>query len=136
MANATAITLNDFVPGAAGLANPTAQVLDTGTAAVTISTVDTVGAHDRIVVRVENTAAANLTVTQEAADAAGENPPSLRGSLGDLTSGNIAQNATRWFGPFDPARFTKAGGVLTLTFTPASGTITGNFTAYRLPKSA
>lgn len=136
MANATSITLTEFLANtAAGVADPTAQVLDTGTAAVTLETADLAGSHDRVVIRVQNTAVANLTVTA-VAGAAADNPPALRQGLGDLTSGNIAQNAVRWFGPFEAARFAEGGGKLKMTFTPASGTITANFQAFRLPKSA
>lgn len=128
MANATAITLNDLTANGS-IAAPTAQVLDTGTAAVTLETAAT-SEMDRIIIEVTNTAAANLTVTIEA----GEYPPAWRKHLGDVTSANIAQNGRRIFGPFESARFAQADGKLQVTFTPASGTITGSFVAYKLPK--
>lgn len=128
MANATAITINDLTPNGS-IAAPTAQVLDTGTAAVTLETAAT-SDMDRIVIEVTNTAVADLTVTIET----GEDPPAFRQALGGVTSANIAQNGRRIFGPFESARFAQADGKLQVTFTPASGTITGSFVCYRLPK--
>lgn len=132
MANATAITLVDLAANSS-IAAPTAQVLDTGTAAVTLETAD-VADTDLVVIEVTNTAAANLTVTA-VAPAAADNPPAFRRALGDVTSANIAQNGRRIFGPFESARFRQANGKLKITFTPASGTITGSFVAYKLPKN-
>lgn len=128
MANATAITLNALTANSS-IAAPTAQVLDTGSDAVTLESSATTE-MDRVILRVANTAAANLTVTIEA----GENPPAFRQALGDVTSANIAQNGERWFGPFESARFAQADQKLQITFTPASGTITANFDAFVLPK--
>lgn len=127
MANATAITLNELTANGS-IASPTAQAMDTGTSAVTVET-PALSDMDRVIIEVTNTAAANLTVTIEA----GENPPAFRQALGDVTSANIAQNGRRIFGPFEAARFAQADGKLQVTFTPASGTIACNFTAYRLP---
>lgn len=127
MANASAIALNELTANGS-IASPTAQVLDTGTSPVTLETA-ALSDMDRVIIEVTNTAAANLTVTIEA----GENPPAFRQALGDVTSANIAQNGRRIFGPFEAARFAQADGKLQVTFTPASGTIAANFTAYRLP---
>lgn len=129
MANATSILINDLV-GNSSLIAPTAQVLDTGTAAVTLETPDLVGGMGRVIVEVTNTAAAALTVTA----VAGDKPPALRSGLGDVVSGTMAQNVRRIFGPFEPGRFSEGGGKLKLTFTPASGTIGVSFLAYRLPR--
>jgi len=128
MANATSIVLSALTANGE-LATPTAQALDTGTAAVTLESAAT-SEMDRIILRVENTAAANLGVSIDA----GESPPSWRKSLGAFTATALAQNDEAWFGPFESARFAQADGKLKVTFTLASGTITGNFTAYRLPK--
>lgn len=128
MANATSIAINDLTPNGS-IAAPTAQVLDTGTAAVTLETPAT-SEMDRLVIEVTNTAVANLTVTLET----GDDPPAFRGALGDVISANIAQNGRRIFGPFESARFGQADGKLQVTFTPASGTIAGTFVCYRLPK--
>ena len=129
MANATDIDINDLTANEATAA-PTADACDTGTAAVTLDTAAAVDAADRCILRVENTAAANLTVTVKAGDNV---RPAWRKSLGDYTSGNIAQNATVYVGPFEAARFIQADGKLQFTFTPASGTIGCNFDLFRLP---
>lgn len=128
MSNATSIVLNALSANGS-IAAPTAQVLDTGTAAVTLETPAT-SEMDRIMLRVQNTAAANLTVTIET----GDDPPAFRAALGDVVSAAIAQNASRYFGPFESGRFAQADGKLQITFTPASGTITANFDAFVLPK--
>jgi len=111
------------------IAAPAAQVLDTGTGAVTLETPAT-SDMDRLILDVTNTAAAALGVVIET----GETPPAFRASLGDTASQSLAQNARRIFGPFESARFAQADGKLQVTFTPSSGTITGSFTCYRLPK--
>lgn len=128
MANATSILLNALTANGSIL-TPTAQVLDTGTAAVVLESPAT-SEMDRIVLRVKNTAAADLTVTIET----GEDPPAFRKALGDVVSATMAQNVERWFGPFESARFAQADDKLQVTFTWASGTIAGNFDAYVLPK--
>lgn len=129
MANATAITITDLTRDGSILP-PTAQVLDTGTAAVALDTPDVGGDTGRIWLDVTNTAANNLTVTV----AAGDNPPASRAPLGAYVSPTMAQNVRRLLGPFESARFGKASK-LRVTFTPASGTIACNFVAYRLPKA-
>jgi len=130
MANATAITINDLTPNGSIVA-PTAQVLDTGTAAVTLETPAT-SDMDRLVIEVSNThATATLAVTIEA----GANPPAFRQALGDVVNTAIvAVSGRRIFGPFESARFAQAGGKLQVTFTPSAGTITASFVCYRLPK--
>lgn len=130
MANATAITINDLTANGS-VAPATAQILDTGTAAVTLETPVT-SDMDRMFIEVTNThATATLTVTLET----GADPPAFRQALGDVTSAPLAAvNGRRIFGPFESGRFAQASGKLQVTFTPASGTITANFTCYRLPK--
>lgn len=130
MANASALTVTDLTANAF-TTQPTADALDTGTAAVTLDA-DVGGVGERVLLVVNNTAAANLTVTV----VAGENPPAQRAGLGDKTSANIAQNATAIFGPFESARFIRKDGKMRVTFTPASGTIACNARCYRLPKAA
>ena len=127
MANATTIAITDLVPNGSILP-PTAQVLDTGTSAVALATAVT-SDMDRLFIDVTNTSVQNLTVTLEA----GSDPPAFRQILGDVVSATMAQNVRRIFGPFESARFANAGK-LYVTFTPASGTIAGTFTCYRLPK--
>jgi hypothetical protein len=129
VANATAITLTDLTKDAS-TANPTADVLDTGTAAVTLP-LDCAGESDRVMLRVTNLAVANLTVTVTA----GDDPPAGRAGLGGFTTGNIAQNGVLLLGPFESARFIQNDGKLNVTFTPASGTINCTVQAFRLPKA-
>lgn len=128
MANATALTVTTLTANGS-TANPTADALDTGTAAVTLGAA-VGGESDRILMRVVNTAAANLTVTVEAGDA----PPAFRQGLGGFTSGTIAQNGILWLGPFESARFIQDDGKINVTFTPASGTIACSAQVFKLPK--
>ena len=132
MANATAITLTDLTPGT-GTAAPTADVLDTGTAAVTLPLAASGKGLDRIIVEITNTAAAALKVEA----LAGTAPPAGRGGLGDVTLvAALAQNGVTVVGGFEGARFVQALGKLSLKFTPSSGTIGVSIRAYRLAKSA
>lgn len=128
MANATSIELTDLVANGS-IAAPTAQALDTGTGAVTLETPAT-SEMDRIILRVQNTTANNLTVTI----VAGQDPPAFRAAIGDVISATIGQNVNRFFGPFEAARFKRSNGKLRVTFTPTVSTIGANFTAYVLPK--
>lgn len=136
MANATAITLTAAVANGA-VAQPTADVLDTGTAAVTLPLALAGVGCDRVILEVKNTAANALKVEL----LAGDNPPAQRAGMGDLTLvAAAAQNDVNIFGPFDSSRFLQndatSKGRLDLKFTPASGTIGVTIRAYRLPKSA
>mgnify|MGYP007071570752 CR=1 FL=1 len=130
MANATALTVTTLTANAAGSAQPTADVLDTGTAAVSLDA-DVGGLSGRVIIEVKNTAgtAVNLTVSV----LAGDNPPAGRAGLGNLDT-VIAQNATKLIGPLESARFIQDNGKLSLTFTPASGTIGAAIRVYKLPK--
>lgn len=136
MANATAITLTAAVANSK-VTQPAVDTLDTGTAAVTLPlALGGVGA-DRVILIVTNTAANALKVEI----LAGDSPPALRASLGDLTlTAALAQNGVEVLGPFDGSRFTQndatSSGRLDFKFTPASGTIGVTMRAYRLPKSA
>lgn len=136
MANATAITLTACVANS-GVAQPTADVLDTGTAAVTLPLALGGKGADRVIVEVKNTAAAALLVEL----LAGDDPPAVRAGLGAATLvAAAAQNEVNIFGPFESARFEQndsgTDGRLDFKFTPASGTIGVTVRAYRLPKSA
>lgn len=130
MANATSIIINDLTPNGS-VAPATAQLLDTGTTAVTLETPAT-SDMDRLWMEVSNThATSTLAVTL----VAGIDPPAFRQALGSVVSANIAAvSGRRIFGPFESARFATELGKLKATFTPSSGTITGTFTCYRLPK--
>lgn len=128
MANATAITVTDLTANAV-TTRPTGDTLDTGTAAVTLAAA-VGGIGSRVIIEVTNTAAANLV----ASVAAGDEPPAFNAGIGALASSNIAQNAVVYMGPFEMGRFGKSTGNLSVTFTPASGTIGATIRCYRLPK--
>ena len=130
MANAAAITVTELVADAAGIVQPTADVLDTGTGAVTLAA-DVKGESGRVILVVTNNAGAanNLTVTV----LKGDNPPAGRAGLGDLDT-VIAQNATKVIGPLESARFIQDDGKLNVKFTPAAGTIGAQIRCYKLPK--
>jgi hypothetical protein len=111
-------------------------VLDTGTIAVTLPLALAGVGADRVLLEVKNTAANALKVEI----LAGDSPPALRASLGDLTlTAALAQNGVEMFGPFESARFLQndatSNGRLDFKFTPASGTIGVTIRAYRLPKT-
>lgn len=129
MANASAITVTALAANSQ-VAQPTADVLDTGTAAVTLSA-SVGGVTDRVILEVKNTAAANLT----AEILAGDNPPSHRSGIGSLSKSGIVQNAVWYFGPFEAGRFLQDDGKLNVKFTPASGTIGVEIRCYKLPKA-
>lgn len=130
MANATAITVTSLTPDTAGVAQPTADVLDTGTAAVTLSA-DVGGQSELIMLEVKNTAGAanDLTVSV----LAGDNPPAQRAGLGALDT-VIAQNGTKIIGPLESARFIQDNGKLDVKFTPAAGTIGAAIRCYKIPR--
>lgn len=129
MANATAITVTDLALNSSS-AYPTADVLDTGTVAVTLPA-DIGGAANRALFLVQNTSTANLTVSV----LAGDNPPAQAAGQGAFTSGNIAQNAYLLLGPFESMRFGQDDGKINVTFTPAAGTIACNVRCLRVPKA-
>lgn len=134
MANATTVTVTDLA-GNAGVAAPTADVLDTGTAAVTLPVALSGKGLGRLIVLITNTAAAALKVEI----LAGDNPPAQRAGLGAVTLvAALAQNGVIAAGPFEGSRFMQTDGAtkgrLDLKFTPASGTIGVSIQAYRLPK--
>lgn len=136
MANATAITITELV-AATGVAQPTADVLDTGTAAVVLPCNLGGKGLGRVVFEIKNTAAAALLVEL----VAGDNPPAQRAGLGDATVvAALAQNGIVELAGIDGSRFTQTDGAtkgrVDLRFTPASGTIGVTIRAYRLPKSA
>jgi len=129
MANATSITLNDVAENTA-LAQPTGDVLDTGTDAVTLPMTPAADTH-RILVEVTNTAAAADTMT--VAVLGGDNPPASQGERGDL-SFTVAQNAVKYL-VLESARFMQSDGKINIKITPASTkTQTAKIRAYRLPK--
>jgi len=132
MANATAGTVNDLVANGF-LADPAGDVLDTGTSAVALD-YDVSGQSGNVFFRVLNQMATAINITVKIT--AGDGPPAFAQSLGDYTSANLAQNAVGWYGPFSSAQFIRNGakaGKLTLTITPASGTIAATIQCLKLP---
>ena len=117
MANATALTVTALTANTAGIAPPTADVLDTGTAAVTLDA-DVAGNG---MVLFEFTSAASTAVNTTFTILAGDNPPAQRAGL---------------VGPLETARFIQSDGKISVTVTPASGTIGATIRCYSLPKTA
>ncbi len=129
MANATAITLRSLTEDTP-LAQPTADVLDTGTAAVTLSLTPGGDTHN-ILLEFINTAEADddMTVTV----LAGDNPPAFRNTLGNLEF-TVEQNDVYYL-VVESARFMQSDGKIDIKFTPASTkTQTMTVRAYKLPK--
>lgn len=132
MSNATAITVNDLTSGSS-ITLPTPDALDTGTAAVTIAAASVGDSMRRCFLIAKNTDDdTNMTVK---INKGSTNPPAFRsGAVGDL-SVTVAFGATKVIGPFEPARFMQSDGSLSVTVTPASGTISAQLTLIRVPKS-
>lgn len=130
MANTDKITVTALTPDSAGIAVPTADVLDTGTSAVTLAAA-VGGQSELVLLEVTNNAASavNLTVTVNA----GDNPPAQRAGLGSLAT-VLAQNAVKLIGPLESARFIQDDGSLSVTFTPASGTLAASIRCYKIPR--
>lgn len=131
MANAAAITVTALTANTAGVAPPTADVLDTGTAAVTLPA-DVGGSGMVLFEFVSNHASA---VNTTFSILAGDNPPAQRAGLGNLDT-VVAQNATKLVGPLETARFIQDDGKINVKVTPASGTIAATIRCYKFPKTA
>lgn len=131
MSNATAITVTALTANAAGTAVPTADVLDTGTAAVTLDA-DVEGWGWVLFEFTSNHASA---VNTTFSILAGDNPPAQRAGLGNLDT-VCAQNAVKIVGPLETARFIQSDGKISVKTTPASGTIAATIRCYKLPKVA
>ncbi len=129
MANAVEIVVTKLEANAAGVV-PTNNVLDTGSVAVTIPA-KVGGDGGRLILEVTNNSAGanNLTVAVKA----GVGRQAIRGGLGSLDT-VIAQNATRVIGPFETQRVGQANGDISVTFTPAAGTLAAGIKAFWLPK--
>lgn len=129
MANATAITVRSLTPNTV-LTQPTADVLDTGTSAVTLPLTPAGDSHN-ILLEIKNTAGAADTMTVDIL--AGNNPPALEAGLGDI-SFTVAQSAIRYI-VVDSSRVTQSNGTISVKVTPASTkTQTAEIRAYKLPK--
>lgn len=128
MTNATVITVRELDP-ASPTATPTPDTLDTGTSAVTLYA-DLDGDMETTILAIKNTDD-DTAMTVEIL--AGDNPPAQRASLGNLSQ-SVAFGVTRYFGPFESARFAQDDGSLGVKITPASGTIAAQITCLRLPR--
>jgi hypothetical protein len=129
MANATAITVRSLTAETV-LTQPTADVLDTGTAAVTIPVTPDGDSH-RLLLEFTNTAGAADTMTVDIL--AGATPPAMHSSLGAVTF-TVAQNAVRYI-VVDSGQHMQANGTISVKVTPASTkTQTASIRAYKLPK--
>jgi hypothetical protein len=129
MANATAITVNEMTVGDV-LTQPTADVLNTGTAAVTIP-VTPDGDSQRLLLEFTNTAGAADTMTVTIL--AGDEPPAMQAGLGNVEF-TVAQNAVRYV-VVESARHMQSDGKINVKVTPAATkTQTASIRAYKLPK--
>jgi len=129
MANATAITVNALTENTV-LDQPTADVLDTGTAAVTIPVTPDGDTH-RLLLEVTNIALAADTMSVSVL--AGDNPPASQAEKGDLTF-TVAQDAVKYV-VLESARFIQSDGKINVKVTPASTKAqTATIRAYKLPK--
>ena len=129
MANASAITINSLSENVV-LAQPTADVLDTGTAAVTLPVTPDGDTH-RLLLEISNTAEAADTMTVSVL--AGDNPPASQAEIGDLTF-TVAQGAVKYV-VVESGRFMQSDGKINIKVTPASTkTQTAAIRAYKLPK--
>lgn len=131
MANATAITVNALTADSS-ITLPTPDTLDTGTAAVTIPAASIGDTSRRCILLVKNTD--DDTALTAKINKGSTNPPAFRTGVGDL-SVSVAFGVTKVIGPFEPARFIQSDGSLSVTITPASGTISAQLTLLQLPKT-
>lgn len=133
MANATAGTVNTTVANGF-LARPAGDTLDTGTSAVSLD-YDLGGTTNDVIFEVTNNMASAINITVGLS--AGDYPPAFKSQIGGYTSGNLAQNAVGIYGPFSSAQFIRNGtkaGKVTVTITPASGTIAATIRCYKIAK--
>ncbi len=129
MANATAVTINALTAGTV-LTQPTADVLDTGTDAVTIPVTPDGDSH-RLLLEFINTAEAADTMTVSIL--AGDLPPAMASAAGAETF-TVAQSAVRYI-VVDSGVHMQSDGTFSITVTPASTkTQTATIRAYKLPK--
>lgn len=131
MANASAITVTALTANTAGVVPPTADVLDTGTAAVTLDA--DVGGSGMVLFEFTSNHASSVNTTFTIL--AGDNPPAQRAGLGNLAT-VCAQNVTKLVGPLETARFIQSDGKISVTTAPASGTIAATIRCYKFPKTA
>lgn len=127
----TSLTSNGAVLNSAGTAIDATNGMNVQ---LPTSSVPANSGADRLVLYVQNTAAATKTVIIRAGVGGGATPgQAFRSGLGDFTSGNLsASTGTAFIGPLESARFAQSDGSINVDF--ASGT-TGTIWALLLPKN-
>lgn len=122
MANPANLTVNELSANA-GVARPAAQTIDTnGTLNCAVKSLT-----DRLMIEVENTDDAALTVTVKAGTSA------VAHTARDLSVA-IAAGAAKVIGPLESARFVKADGSIDIQFAAAAGSPAASVRVYRLPR--
>jgi hypothetical protein len=114
-----------------GVLNPSATTVDqtNGMNVALASESIPAGANsDRLVLKVDNTAAAAHNVIVRAGAA---NPPAFRAGIGDITF-SVTNAESAYVGPFEWARVAQSDGSVNVDFD--SG-FTGTITAFLLPRS-
>lgn len=104
------------------LADPTPVTID----ATNNHVIPAAGQSSRIVLRVKNTFAGAKIVTVKAGTA---NAPAFQNGIGDL-SVSLAQNAVKWIGPIESARFIQPDGTISVD---VAASTTGEITAFQWP---
>lgn len=126
----TVTTANGFV------ADPAGDVFDTGSNGSPASLdYDLKGDTNRVIFRITNQMATAINIV--VGIHAGDYPPAFESGVGAYASANLAQNAVGIYGPFNSAQFIRNGakaGKLTLTLTPASGTLAATVQCIQLAK--
>lgn len=127
MANPTKLTVTSLALDGS-VARPTEDVIDTN-GTVPIAAADLAGRTGDLILEVVEQNVATLTVKV----LAGDNPPSVRSSLGDL-SVTIAKNAAKIIGPFESARFMQDDGTVQVSFSEATAA-SAKVRTYLLPRA-
>jgi hypothetical protein len=123
-------------------ADPTGDVFDTGSNGSPASLdYDVSGDSRRVIFQVTNQMATAITIVVGVG--AGDYPPAMNASLGAYASANLAQNAIGWYGPFSSGQVMQSAqhtggskaGKITLTLTPASGTLAATVKCFKVPNA-
>ena len=119
-----AVSVTDLASGAA-TTTPAGVAINPTNGANIASVKDT----SRVVVRVTNTNGTDRVATIKA----GDNPPALLASAGDLAVTVPATTGVVWIGPLSSARFAQADGSLEIDL---ASSFAGTVTAFRIPRTA
>lgn len=129
MANPSSFTVTSLTANSS-TARPAAQTVDTNG---TVPFTPVKGYTNLIMLELVNAAAAALTVLIKA----GDNPPALRASQGDLSVALTATGGATpavFIGPFESGRFIQDDGTVNVNFTAASSTPNVAVRVIQLPK--